>query len=253
MNLVFDSGNTRLKAGLVDQSELVRTCSFGLDVTDDLLRMEDQLRAFLGGDVIDRAGIASVVPAVLERVREVMAASGLPSPLVIRNAMRLPFEMHYHTPQTLGADRLASAAAAWVLHGLPAERSVVSIDAGTATTYEVVRRDGAFLGGAIAAGPRVQARALASATAQLPEVEIDLDVTPIGRSTRAAIQAGIQFGFIDSVAGMIGRIERELKDRPLIVLTGGWASVLQEHLAEVDHHDPHLVLRGVDILMSLNA
>lgn len=201
--------------------------------------------------VIDRAGICSVVPASTERLTRVLGARGL-RVTTVGCRMRLPIEMAYLTPETLGADRLAAAAAAWVIHGSEKRRSVVALDAGTALTYEVVDRDGTYLGGAIGPGPALMQGALHRETAQLPDVPLELPDKPIGRSTVEAIQAGIMYGFIESVRGLLRRIDEALGEETVVVATGGWGRFLRGHLDEVDAFDAHLVLQGVRILMKMN-
>jgi type III pantothenate kinase len=167
----------------------------------------------------------------------------------------LPFTLGYDTPDTLGTDRLAAAAAGWVRYGRargdgPDARSVLVVDVGTAVTYEVVDRDGVYRGGAIGPGPRLVRRALQSGTAQLPGVPLAFPPSATGRSTPAALQSGIMWGVVDSIRGMTGRLAGALPDCPVVVLTGGWSDRLGPHLDVVDHVAPHLVLEGVRLLVA---
>ncbi len=252
MVLVFDIGNSALKGGLFDGPTLTRTFRVELSRPD----WPEALQGHLGDLTISRAGAASVVPAATQQVAAaVEAACGVPLQ-VIRHTMYLPFRLAYKTPHTLGTDRLAAAAAAWTLFGSDEEdrwRPVVSLDAGTAITYEVVDRSGTFLGGAIAPGPHLLRRALKDGTAQLPEMPLEQPATPIGRSTQEALQAGVMHGFVDAVAGMLARVETELGEAPFVVATGGWGLFLARHLTGIHHAEPHLVLHGVRVLMDLNA
>ena len=103
------------------------------------------------------------------------------------------------------------------------------------------------------AGPGLVRDALSRGTAQLPPVSLALPATPVGRSTAEALQAGILFGFLDGVRGMLGRLHHHLGARPIVVATGGWADFLKAHLDEIDHVEPHLVLHGIRTLMTLAA
>jgi type III pantothenate kinase len=170
----------------------------------------------------------------------------------VRHGMHLPFALQYDTPHTLGNDRLAAAAAAWLRYGKDVTRSVVAVDAGTAVTFEVVDGRGVYRGGPIGAGPGLLRRALREGTAQLPAVPLELPEEIIGRSTQEAIQSGIMYGFLDGVAGILHRIEERLGTPPFIVTTGGWGAFLHEYLPSVDACDPHLVLHGIHLLMGLN-
>lgn len=214
-----------------------------------------QLRTTLSeAPPFSRVGVASVVPALARRVPEAVRAWCDASPLMVRPTLRLPFTLGYDTPVTLGTDRLALAVGAWDRYGkaAPTARSVIAIDAGTALTYEVITADGTYLGGAIAPGPRIMADALHQGTAQLPDVPLTPPASPVGRSTEAALQSGILFGFVDGVTGMLDRLRATLDTPLVIVVTGGWAKLLCEHVPAIDDADPHLVLRGIQTLMVLN-
>src|SRR5690606_2623443 len=132
------------------------------------------------------------------------------------------------------------------------DRPLVVVDAGTAVTVEVVSADDVFLGGTIGAGPDLVRRALAGGTAQPPDVAPGLPPRAIGRSTREAIQSGLLFPFLDGVRGLLTRIADELGTEPYAVATGGWGTLLAEHVPAIVHAEPHLVLHGVRALLDLN-
>jgi type III pantothenate kinase len=130
---------------------------------------------------------------------------------------------------------------------------VIALDAGTAFTYEVIDRNGVYQGGTISPGPGLMQRSLNRDTAQLPEVPLSLPDEPIGRSTVEAIQAGIMFGFIESVRGLLNRINGMLREDAFVVVTGGWGTLIKEQVSDVDAVEPHLVLEGVRLLMEMNG
>ncbi len=254
MWLTFDIGNSAIKGGFFDGEQLTSTFRVPTDHGQTPAGWRLPLQTHLRSTQAERVGIASVVPALTDRVRNlVLEETGLHAE-VIHHALNLPFHLSYETPHTLGTDRLAAAAAAWSCYGRAADpRAVVAIDAGTALTCEVIDRSGAYLGGIISAGPRLVQRSLSQGTAQLPEAPLELPEHPIGRSTRHALQSGILYGFIDSVAGMLRRIGGALEERPFVVATGGWSGLLATHIDGIDKLDPHLVLHGVRALMALNT
>lgn len=200
---------------------------------------------------ITRAGIASVVPAASHTVVRILDNAAIPLTR-IRHTMQLPFQLAYSTPETLGTDRLAAAAAAWIRFGRDVPRSVVALDAGSAFTYDVVDRGAVYRGGTIAPGPGLMQRALNRDTAQLPEVPLVLPNEAIGRSTVEAIQIGVMYGFIESARGLLRRINEALDENACVVVTGGWASMLAQNLDLVDAVEPHMVLEGVRFLMEMN-
>jgi type III pantothenate kinase len=246
--LALDIGNSQAKAGLHDGAGWVHTARLATASGDPV----SALRALAAHGPVTAAGLASVVPsqtaAWAGAVREAFGVE----PEVVRVAMPLPFRLAYRTPETLGADRLAAAAAAWLRFGRgdrAEARPVVALDAGTAVTTEVVTADGVYLGGAIAPGAPLLRRALAERTAQLPAVDWPDVLDPIGASTRAAMQAGLGVLFLDGVRGLLARTAEALGAPPFVVGTGGWAGWLAERLEAVHAVEPHLVLDGVRLLV----
>ena len=193
----------------------------------------------------EAVGLASVVPALTPVLVEAAEAAWAAPPVVVSASCPLPFRLAYRTPATLGADRLAAAAAAWALAGGAAP--VVALDAGTAITLDVVSAEPAYLGGAILPGPDLLRRALARDTGQLPDVPWAAPPSPVGATTTEAIQSGLT----NLVAGGVERLLRRTADalgaEPAVVVTGGWGPWLagQLGLARVE---PHLVLDGVRLL-----
>lgn len=248
MRLAFDIGNSAVKLGLFDGSSLKQT----MRVSHASAELAQAVADLVRGRAIAGAAIASVVPEASRRISAVLKTHKI-RPFHIRHDVALPFQLAYRTPETLGPDRIAAAAAAWLLHAHGTGRSVLAIDAGTALTCDVVEKGGAYLGGIIAPGPVLMQRALNQETAQLPEVPLEVPESVIGRSTVEAIQAGTIFGFIDVARGMLYRISERLEEMPIVVLTGGWAAFLGEHLDHVDAVEPHLVLDGVRLIAEKNT
>jgi type III pantothenate kinase len=253
MILTLDIGNTAVKGGLFDGPDLVRTFRLASDASASVPAYRHALRHHLGGEDVERVGLASVVPAVAERIAEAARAETLHLPLAVAPDLALPFAMGYETPMTLGTDRIAAAAGAWArFHSDAPDRPLVVVDAGTAVTLEVVSADGVFLGGAIGAGPDLVRRALARDTAQLPEIDAVVPRRAVGRSTAEALQAGVMLPFLDGVRGLLARVTAELGAAPLVVATGGWSSLLAEHVEAIRHVEPHLVLYGVRDVLERN-
>lgn len=256
MFLAVDIGNSAVKCALFDGETLIRTFSASaLEASTNPAPAEhwlEELAPHLDNVDVDQIGLVSVVPARTTPVTEALDRRTDAPITTLNSNASVPFALGYDTPETLGIDRLAAAAAGWAGYGRDAGRSVVVVDAGTAVNYEVVHRDGTYLGGAIAPGPALVRESLRRGTAQLPEVSLELPDTSIGRSTRSSLQSGIVWGLVDSVRGMTRRVSQDLPDAPVLVLTGGWSRLLAEHL-EHDHVAPGLVLRGVRILTLMNC
>lgn len=253
MFLAVDVGNSTVKGGLFDGADLVRVFSESIETADDrAAAWTEALRPHLDDVALDQVGLASVVPTTAEAVTSALHRYTGAALTTVRPDMPLPFALDYDTPDTLGMDRLAAAAAGWVEYGRDASppRSVLVVDAGTAVTCEVVHCEGTYQGGTIAAGPALVKRALETGTAQLPDVPLTLPDDPVGRSTTTALQSGIMWGLVDAVNGMTDRLAAALPDAPSLVVTGGWSDLLTAHLDPTPVHDPHLVLTGIRVLVA---
>lgn len=255
MLLAIDIGNSNLTAGLFRNGALVATRRAATPrsetadqvqvLLDDLLSLDDVTFADIASIVC-----ASVVPTV-DAALEVVAERR-ERPLVMATAGIVPLPIRVDRPWEVGADRLVNALAALRLHGAPA----VVVDLGTATTFDCLAGDGAYVGGAIAPGLELGLEALAARTAKLPRIELRTPDRAIGRDTVAAMQSGAILGYQGLVAGLLGRMRRELADASdvapeavLTILTGGlsaapWVGALHG----IDAIDPDLTLRGLAIL-----
>ncbi len=254
--LAIDVGNTRVKLGVWDGvawTRIARAETHGPTAGEWRTFIEREL----DGIELEAGGISSVVPEITDGISEALAAATGLAARVIAGTMRVPaalapFRTEYQTPETLGADRLAVAAAAYVLHGRPAGRGAVAIDAGTAITIDAVTPAGAHLGGAIVPGPMALVAGLARGTAQLPAVPFVQPASALGRTTVESIQSGVTNLTIDGLRDLVSRIAGEAApagEEPVIVATGGWAAWLSNHLA-VDVVSPERVLDGVRLLVS---
>jgi type III pantothenate kinase len=255
MLLAIDVGNTNVTTGLFRNGLLVGSRRARTDprATDDELEilLDGLLRidaAALGE--VDAMACASVVPTLTDALGAVAARRGLP--LLVAGAGHVPIAIRVDRPTEVGADRLVNALAAARLYGTPA----VVADFGTATTFDAVAGDGAFVGGAIAPGLELGLEALAARTAKLPRIELRAPDRAIGRDTVSAMQSGTIMGYQALVAGMIARFRTELAEAGGVapgdvraILTGGlsaapWAG----SIAGIDAIDPDLTLKGLAIL-----
>jgi type III pantothenate kinase len=255
MLLAIDVGNTNLTIGLFRAGGLAATRRAVTDprVTPDQLEvLLDGLLRLDGLGLQDVTGIAcaSVVPTLTATLETLAARRGLA--LVVASAGNVPLPVRVERPSEVGADRLVNALAAARIHGAPA----IVVDFGTATTFDCVAADGAYVGGAIAPGLELGLEALASRTAQLPRVELRTPDRAIGRTTVTAMQSGSVFGYQGLVGGLLERLRRELAELAgcepsdvKAILTGGlaaapWAADLDGVVA----NDPNLTLTGLAIL-----
>ena len=255
MLLAVDIGNTNITTGLFRNGQLAasRRARTVARATDDELEMlvEGLLRIDAAelGDV-DAIACASVVPSLTDALVAVAGRRGVP--MLVASAGHVPIAIRVDRPDEVGADRLVNALAAARLYGTPA----VVADFGTATTFDAVAADGAFVGGAIAPGLELGLEALANRTAKLPRIELRAPDRAIGRDTVSAMRSGAILGYQSLVTGMLVRIRAELAetsglaaDDVRAILTGGlsaapWARAIQG----IDAIDPDLTLKGLAIL-----
>jgi type III pantothenate kinase len=249
MLLAIDIGNSTISCGVFDHGTLTADWRFPTDPARSADEYDSLLLAGLQAAGIEPAlvtGIAlsSVVPALTSIVECAAKASFHVAPLVASADLDTGLKIGYTHPRELGMDRLVAAAAAYARY----RSRVIIVDLGTATTFSVVNEAGEFLGGAIAPGLCLSAKALVSRTAQLLQVELAPPPTVIGRDTRSSIQSGLLFGHATLVDGMIERMQNELGQRARVIATGGLAPVLAPLCRSIDEVRPHLTLEGLEWL-----
>jgi type III pantothenate kinase len=157
-------------------------------------------------------------------------------------ASPLPIRLDVEEPLTVGADRIVNTLAAREMY----HRDTIAVDLGTATTFDCITGEGAFLGGVISPGLHAGLEWLAARTAKLPRVELRPPEVVIGRRTETCIQSGVFYQAIDSVDGIVRRIKEEW-GRPdaYVVATGGFSTVVGPFLGTVDEVEPFLTLYGL--------
>ena len=250
MIVVFDVGNSEITVGIFDGEELVshwRLTTAAQRTADELAILIRSITGTAFGSQATASGsaICSVVPAVTPMLAEACEMCFDATPVVIDARSKLPVKLDVEEPFTVGADRVANTLAASRLY----KRDCIVVDMGTATTFDCITAEGAFLGGAIMPGIMISADTLFRRTAQLPATEIYPPKKVIARRTDECIRAGVLFGAVDSIDGMVRRVKAEWphKDPPLVIATGGMAEVIQPHSKGLELVDPTLTLKGIRI------
>ncbi len=205
------------------------------------------LRSFLNKRKIDIFVVCSVVP---KKNRAVKAAAGKGKVLWLSPRLKLGVGIDYPNPKTIGADRLANAAAVASLYGCPA----IVVDFGTAVTFDIVSERQKYVGGVIAPGLEAMTNFLYQRTALLPRLSLREPRRAVGRSTIDAMMSGAVFGYRGLVREIIARIkaERFSRGKVHVIATGGYAELIAARLREIDAVHPNLTLEGLRIVANLN-
>jgi type III pantothenate kinase len=246
MLLAIDIGNTHAVLALFHKARIITrqrttTSSFTTEK-----KCREILASVLTKHSLKVSGvvISSVVPPQTKLFVHSLQKYFHLKPLIINGADDIGIKIHYDNPSSVGADRLCNAVAAYRIYGGPA----IVVDFGTATTFDVVSKKGEFLGGVIAPGLGTAATALHWKTAQLPPIQLKFPKYLVATSTTEAIQAGIMFGAVEAMEGIIRKIKRQLGSQTKVIATGGLAKVIAPRSTLIHSIEPDLVLYGARLI-----
>lgn len=252
MLLLIDVGNTNIVMGIYDGEEFKFSWRLGTKVartSDEYGLQVDSILRHYGVDVDDIKDVvlASVVPSIQHTLRTMCTRYLGKEPMVIGEGTKTGMKIKYDNPKEVGADRIVNSVAAYQRYGGPC----IIIDIGTAISFDVVSKDGEYLGGAIAPGIGISSDALFSRTSKLPKVELEEPKNVIGKTTVEAIQSGVVYGFIGLVDNVISNILREMhleKKDVKIVATGGYAKLIASKSRYVEEYDYDITLQGMKMI-----
>jgi type III pantothenate kinase len=247
MLLAVEVGNTNTTFGLFAASGELKTA---YRLSTERERMPDEwfamLAALLASDSyelseVDGVIISSVVPSVTTWLVDMTRNRLRIEAVIVTGDLDVGLDLDVDEPKQLGADRIVDCVAAFHRYGGPA----IIVDLGTATTFDVIGRNGAYQGGAIAAGVATSLQALAGNAAQLFNVELHMPDGVIGRNTADQLRAGIVAGHLAMLEGMIKRTRAELGIDAQVIVTGGLAPLFAGRSPLFDHIDSDLTLHGL--------
>ncbi len=248
MLLAVDVGNTQTVFGLYDGERLTEHWRVATEAQRTGDELGALLRSFLDVGALEGISLSSSVPQLV-RQYELFAERSAKAPLlVIGPGARTGIPIRYDDPREVGPDRVVNAVAANERYGAPC----VVVDFGTSTNFDVVSAAGEFIGGVLAPGIQISMDALFARAARLGKVDFVEPPTVIGKTTVAALQAGLVYGFAGQVDGIVERIHDELGTRPPTIATGGLAELIAPHARTIERIDPFLTLDGLRLVWERN-
>jgi type III pantothenate kinase len=253
MLLALDVGNTNTVIGVFDGQALVthwRLSTRREGTRDEYGILIKGLFDFggLGFQAVSAVIISSVVPPLQGPLEEMARQYFGVEPMVVGPGIKTGMPILYESPREVGADRIVNAVAAFEAYGGPC----IVVDFGTATTFDAISARGEYVGGVICPGIGISSEALFQHAAKLPRVDISRPKIVIGRNTVGSMQAGLYYGYLSLVEGVVARMRAELGGKAAVVATGGLAQLLLTESTAVDHVDPLLTLTGLRILFERN-
>ena len=243
-NLTIDNGNTTVKVAYFIGKKLVATNRFKRHDTSVLERFVSTYKP-------DTAIMCSTASDEDTAPVERLIAARCQHLIHLTHETPLPVKLGYHTPHTLGRDRIATAVGAWSL--APHDADVLVIDAGTAITYDLVTsQDNCFVGGNIAPGLELRFKALHEHTGRLPLVHPDGELPVMGYDTDTAIRSGVLFGLIGEIKGYINRLG-DTHHNLTVFITGGDGKLLHTLLNDSSIiYQEHLAAEGLNRIFMYN-
>jgi type III pantothenate kinase len=250
---VFDIGNTNTVLGVYDGDEL----KYQWRIETNRNRTDDEYgmvikslfnHVGLSFSHIDGIVISSVVPPIMFALERMCEKYFNLKPLVVGPGTKTGLNIKYENPREVGADRIVNAVAAIHDYGSP----LIIVDFGTATTYCYINEEKQYMGGAIAPGIGISTEALYSKAAKLPRIEITRPEGVIGKNTVSAMQAGIVYGYVGQVEGIVKRMKEQSKKEPTVIATGGLAQLISQESNVFDVIDPFLTLKGLQLIYKRN-
>jgi type III pantothenate kinase len=250
--LTIDIGNTSIKLGIFERDKL----RVYWQLATELHRQADEYGVLLitllqstniKVEEMDGVILCSVVPPLVSTFQQAIKKYLGISPMIVEAGIKTGVRICVENPRELGTDRVVNAVAAHYLYTEP----VIVIDLGTATTFDVIAKNGDYVGGVIAPGISIASEALVTRTAVLPRIEFTEPKEVIGRNTISAMQSGIFFGYIGLIENIIKHIEQELAYKMMVVATGGYAQLISR-IPVIEKIEPNLTLIGLQLIYEKN-
>ncbi|NQT95357.1 MAG: type III pantothenate kinase [Candidatus Omnitrophica bacterium] len=247
MLLAIDIGNTNIVIGIFKGKRIHKRLRLKTEST--CLDIKRRLKGAVGfkKKAFEAVIISSVVPGLSKKITGIVRDLLKIEPLLLGKDIRVPIKNLYKNPKQVGQDRLVNSYACLKLYGTPA----IIIDFGTATTFDYIDSNGAYAGGLITPGVEATIDALANRAALLPRIKLDKPKALLGKDTAESIRSGIVYGLTSMCNGIVDKLKKRYKKRPIVVATGGLAGFFAPHCKDIDRIDKDLTLKGLSLLIRL--
>jgi type III pantothenate kinase len=270
MLLAIDVGNSNIVLGVFAGDQLLESWRLATIRERTVDEMGLLMDALFRHSRIERVAVhsiilGSVVPPLTGTIQEMSRRYFGVIPLTIEPGTKTGMPILYEQPSEVGADRIVNGVAAYEKYGRSAGNSVIVVDFGTATTFDAITAKGEYLGGAICPGVQISADALFARAARLPRIDVRKPSQVIGRTTIGAMEAGLFYGYVGLVEGLVRRMAAELDGLSpeeqrapgnargaKCVATGGLAATIAPETSVIDEVDPDLTLHGLRIVWERN-
>ena len=254
MVLAFDVGNTNIKIGLFEGDDMI----YSWRMATDLVRTADEygialMQLLQSGGItpsqISGTIVSSVIPQLNYTIEHMISYYLHSKPLMVGPGIKTGLNIQYENPREVGADRIVNSVCAYNKYGGP----VITVDFGTATTFNAISKDGKFLGGCICPGVKTSVEALVKSTAKLPTIELAKPKHVICKNTVNNMQAGVTFGVIGQVRYILEVMKKEMGEKNIkVVATGGLSELVKDEVGLIDVVDRRLSLLGIKMVYDMN-
>ena len=255
MIMTLDVGNSQIFGGVFHQDQIQlkfrKNSKSGASSDEIGLFLKQVLRENqIDPEQIQQIAVCSVVPDVIYSLTNACRKYFNVAPFILKAGVKTGLQILYHNPTEVGADRVANAVAATQLY---AQKNIIVIDLGTATTFCAINKQKQYLGGVITPGMRISMEALEGRTAKLPSVEILRPQQTLGKSTIESIQSGLYYSHLGMMKEITYRLRQECfgHEDSIIIGTGGFSNLFEkEQFFNVIA--PDLVLMGLNLAIQMN-